>query len=273
MKNSDLKRLYGKDNMQNENGFARLNDKGLIDTPIDSSSIVPPEGTAAGKVMASDGAGKTTWIDNGTDVVANPTLSGTEPALSGLQVGDDKFAVPTPTEVIANPTTTGTEEDLTALQVGDDKYLIPAGTEVIANPTMVGTEEDLTGLQVGDTKYKVGGGGGKLYRHTIRFGQSGLGGAGFCCTTLYSKSSTAFTDSTLKALIGSGRIMAAGFVVRNVNGVFNFYSTRLIEVVSNSLKAVGVEGYLTYTDDKISATLHDMSSNITIFDDDVSEVN
>ena len=177
------------------------------------------------------------------------------------------------TEVIANPTTTGTEEDLTALQVGDDKYLIPAGTEVIANPTMVGTEEDLTGLQVGDTKYKVGGGGGKLYRHTIRFGQSGLGGAGFCCTTLYSKSSTAFTDSTLKTLIGSGRIMAAGFVARDVNGVFNFYSTRLIEVVSNSLKAVGVEGYLTYADNKISVTQHDMSSNITIFDDNVSEVN
>ena len=122
MKNSDLKRLYGKDNMQNEKGFARLNDKGLIDTPIDSSSIVPPEGTAAGKVMASDGAGKTTWIDNGTEVVANPTLAGTEAALSGLQVGTDKYAVPTPTEVVANPTLAGTEAALTGLQVGDTKY-------------------------------------------------------------------------------------------------------------------------------------------------------
>lgn len=31
--------------------------------------------------------------DVGTKVVANPTLAGTEPDLTGLQVGDDKFAV------------------------------------------------------------------------------------------------------------------------------------------------------------------------------------
>ena len=40
--------------------------------------------------------------DVGTTVVANPTLAGTEPALTGLQVGDDKFAVGGMTEAEAD---------------------------------------------------------------------------------------------------------------------------------------------------------------------------
>ena len=64
------------------------------------------------------------------------------------------------TEVIANPTLVGTEPDLTGLQVGDDKYKVPdPGTTVVANPTLAGTEADLVGLQVGDTKYKISAGG------------------------------------------------------------------------------------------------------------------
>lgn len=64
------------------------------------------------------------------------------------------------TEVIANPTLVGTEPDLTGLQVGDDKYKVPdPGTTVVANPTLAGTESDLVGLQVGDTKYKISAGG------------------------------------------------------------------------------------------------------------------
>ena len=30
----------------------------------------------------------------GTEVVANPTLAGTEPVLTGLQVGDNKYSIP-----------------------------------------------------------------------------------------------------------------------------------------------------------------------------------
>lgn len=64
------------------------------------------------------------------------------------------------TEVVANPTLAGTEPDLTGLQVGDDKYKVPdPGTTVVANPTLAGTESDLVGLQVGDTKYKISAGG------------------------------------------------------------------------------------------------------------------
>lgn len=70
-------------------------------------------------------------------------------------------------QVEANPTLAGTEASLTGLQIGDTKYAVPQGTTVVANPTLAGTEADLEGLQVGDTKYKVGG-GKQLYQHNIR---------------------------------------------------------------------------------------------------------
>ena len=61
------------------------------------------------------------------EVIANPELSGDEPALTGLQVGDDKYAVPEGTEVVANPASTGEESDLLRLQVGEVTYKIPGG--------------------------------------------------------------------------------------------------------------------------------------------------
>ena len=66
------------------------------------------------------------------------------------------------TTVIANPTLSGTETDLEGIQIGGTKYKIPeggSGTNVVANPTLAGTEAELTGLQVGDTKYKIPSGG------------------------------------------------------------------------------------------------------------------
>lgn len=93
------------------------------------------------------------------EVIPNPELSGDEPALTGLQVGDDKYAVPEGTEVVANPTLAGTESDLTGLQVGETKYTVPQGTEVVANPASTGEESDLLRLQVGERVYKIPGGG------------------------------------------------------------------------------------------------------------------
>ena len=61
------------------------------------------------------------------------------------------------TEVVANPTLAGTEDDLSGLQVGDTKYKVAT---VGANPTLAGTEAELEGLEIDGTKYKVGGGGG-----------------------------------------------------------------------------------------------------------------
>ena len=59
------------------------------------------------------------------------------------------------TEVVANPTLAGTEADLTGIQVGETKYKVPSGTEVVANPTDMGGAGLLTGLQVGNEKYKI----------------------------------------------------------------------------------------------------------------------
>lgn len=64
-------------------------------------------------------------FDDGIE--ANPTLAGTESALTGLKVNDVKYKVEQPINVAANPTLAGTEADLEGLQVGDTKYKIPSG--------------------------------------------------------------------------------------------------------------------------------------------------
>ena len=58
-------------------------------------------------------------------------------------------------KVEANPTLAGTEAALTGLEVGETKYKVEQPINVVANPTLAGTEADLTGLQVGETKYNV----------------------------------------------------------------------------------------------------------------------
>ena len=90
-----------------------------------------------------------------TKVTANPTLAGTEAALTGLEVGETKYKVEQPINVVANPTLAGTEAALTGLEVGDTKYKVEQPINVVANPTLAGTEAALEGLQVGATKYKV----------------------------------------------------------------------------------------------------------------------
>ena len=90
----------------------------------------------------------------GTEVVANPTLAGTESALTGLQVGKTKYKVEQPINVVANPVLAGTESALTGLEVGDTKYAVPQPTNVVANPVLTGAESALTGIEVGATKYK-----------------------------------------------------------------------------------------------------------------------
>lgn len=64
----------------------------------------------ADKIIYSLGSGG----GGGTNVVANPTLAGTEPALTGLQVGDTKYAVTPDYEVhtyIENKTYTSADAD------------------------------------------------------------------------------------------------------------------------------------------------------------------
>ena len=109
--------------------------------------------------------------------------TGDEPTAQYITIGDTVYKIDSSggTTVVANPTLAGTEDDLTGLQVGDTKYKVPSGTTqeqanwnesdtnspayiknkpsipdaVVANPTLAGTEADLTGLQVGSTKYAI----------------------------------------------------------------------------------------------------------------------
>lgn len=93
MKNSDLKRLYGKDNMPNKDGFPRLNEKGELDVPVSSAAIVPPADVPEGKIMASNGQGGTKWVDDvsGTPVEANPETTGSETKLTSIKIDDTKY--------------------------------------------------------------------------------------------------------------------------------------------------------------------------------------
>ena len=117
----------------------------------------------------------------GVNVVANPTLAGTEASLTGVQVGSTKYKVEQPTTVVANPSGSAST-DLTKIQIGSTNYNVAGGTEVVANPTLAGSESNLTGLQVGNTKYKVPAGGGST-SVPVSFGEA-----------FYNKIKTAFDD-------------------------------------------------------------------------------
>ena len=85
-------------------------------------------------------------------VTANPTLAGTEPLLTGLQIGDDKYKAPDQTKIYTS--VAGTEPEFEGLQVCEGLiYKVPAGAE--ANPPLDGTEPLLNGLKIGNDKYKV----------------------------------------------------------------------------------------------------------------------
>ena len=73
----------------------------------------------------------------------------------GITTAQLKGKLTDATKVTANPTLAGTEADLTGLEVGDTKYAVPQGVNVVANPVLAGTEADLTGLEIDGIKYSV----------------------------------------------------------------------------------------------------------------------
>ena len=84
----------------------------------------------------------------GSNVVANPTLSGSEPDLSGLEVDGVAYKV---SDVVANPTLSGSEPDLSGLEVDGVAYAIPSITPspgisyvVPGSTTFMGIVSDLT---------------------------------------------------------------------------------------------------------------------------------
>lgn len=90
-----------------------------------------------------------------TGVTANPTLSGNEAELTGLQVGSTKYKVPEGSEVVANPTLAGTETQLAGIQVDGTKYKMPDVPTIAANPTQTGSETELERLQINSAKFKI----------------------------------------------------------------------------------------------------------------------
>lgn len=88
----------------------------------------------------------------GSTVIANPEGEATED-LNKLQVEDTIYGIPQGTEVVANPELSGDEEDLTGLQVGDTKYKVPEGggsTPLIVSDITSLTNTQCNELNVGD---------------------------------------------------------------------------------------------------------------------------
>lgn len=107
-----------------------------IDAGIKGGAQVPDVTSADnGKILKVSGGKWAKGTDSGTTVKANPTLAGTEAALTGLQVESTKYKVEQPINVVANPTLAGTEDALEGLQVGSTKYKVAAGGGFVCNFT------------------------------------------------------------------------------------------------------------------------------------------
>lgn len=119
-----------------------------------------PEGGNVGDVVTKTEGGSE-WAapagDSRLPELTNEDVGKTLGVIEGIN-DDPIYGLVTPsagTNVVANPTLAGSESNLTGIEIDSTKYKIPQGTSVITNPTLVGTEASLTGLQVGNTKYKV----------------------------------------------------------------------------------------------------------------------
>lgn len=162
-------------------------------------------------------------------------------------------------QIKANPTLSGTEPDLTGLEVSGDKYAVPAQIPVVANPTLAGTEADLTGLEVDGVKYAVPQGGSEvhLYGHFISAKPSATSIVNF---VIYSNNNVSFTSSTAKqwlkdngfSVILDNSYVASGFsttgnVIIGV-GVAGSYIEISSEYINNSNALVhDTQNYISFS--------------------------
>ena len=116
----------------------------------------------------NNGSSTSGWVTVGTQVVANPTLAGTESALSGLQVGSTKYKIEgqkqadwtqsnnSAVDFIKNKPNLGSLALKSSVDYTTEVTNKPSIPDAVAaNPTLAGSEAELTGLQVGNTKYKI----------------------------------------------------------------------------------------------------------------------
>lgn len=69
------------------------------------------------------------WIYNSTDVTELGGSGATYTAGTGIQITNENVINNTQDEVVANPTLAGTEANLTGLQIGNTKFKVPQGGE------------------------------------------------------------------------------------------------------------------------------------------------
>ena len=85
----------------------------------------------------------------GTEVVANPTLAGTEAALTGLEVDGTKYKVNQPTTIEGNPAGAGGGSALTGLKIGDTVYKVRDGaTNGLGYLTTAPTAANTDGIKI-----------------------------------------------------------------------------------------------------------------------------
>ena len=113
---------------------------------------------------------------------------------------------------------------------------------------------------------EVGGGGGgeKLYKHTINAFSSTYGNV---CITLYNHSGAAInSDDKLKtAIIAIGDVSATGYF-RNNQRIYNVY---LVQVISNVLVAAG---YCVLTDNTATTASRLLDYSFSSYKDNIKPV-
>lgn len=128
-----------------------------IDAAVAKAGTVPSVTTAdEGKALVVDSEGKIVPGEAGTKVVANPTLAGTEAALTGLEVGTTKYKVNQPINVEANPVLTGNEPIMGSIRIGLTSYALPGQAIEAPESFITRINTALAGMAtalMGDNKY------------------------------------------------------------------------------------------------------------------------
>ena len=211
----------------------------------------------------------------GTEVVANPTLAGDESKLTGLQVGDTKYAVP---QGGGATYTAGTGIDITSSTISVDNTVALKSDiiDVVANTSST-PSATLTNLQVGSVIYAVpqgGGGSATLYRHYVTIDGVDESYNATCnlIVDIISTSNTPITSlDAIKTILNSGTstgavrrgILASGAVKDGAN-VRNIIALRINADTLVGHYVDGSNQYVLYSNVNIPTTVDVLDTIFTL---------